>query len=176
MQSSELGYWVVVMVFAALLAAVMSTADSAMLSISSMITQDIYAPYIRPQADQAELTRIGRRVTWILMIPIVWLALGYEGTLIQLLSIKLEVLVQCVPAIMLGLHCQRLTARTVIAGLLIGIAVTLGLTWAGDLGLAESNYRRVWGVHSGVIGFAVNLGVCLTDLIRPRKNADGLSV
>ncbi|NIP99109.1 MAG: hypothetical protein GWM98_00755, partial [Nitrospinaceae bacterium] len=85
MQASDFGYWLVVMIFSAIFAAVMSTADSAMLSISSMVTKDLYGPYLNPEAGQAHLTRVGRWVTWGLMVPIVWGAVSYEGTLIQLL-------------------------------------------------------------------------------------------
>jgi SSS family transporter len=176
MQASEFGYWVVVFIFAALLAAVMSTADSALLSIGSMITRDIYGPYIRPQADQAELTRVGKLAAWLLMIPIVWIALSYQGTLIQLLSIKLELLVQCAPAIMLGVHCSRLNSRTVIFAITVGILVTLGLIWAGDLGLADHNYRKVAGFHSGMIGLAVNISICTLGIWRNRKIADDTPV
>ena len=41
-QDSRLGYCLVTVLFAAILAAVMSTADSALLSISSMVTKDLY--------------------------------------------------------------------------------------------------------------------------------------
>ena len=81
MQASVFGYWLVVLIFSALLAAVMSTADSALLSISSMVTHDLYGRTFRPDADQAHLTRVGKMVTWVVLIPIVWAALVYEGNL-----------------------------------------------------------------------------------------------
>ncbi|GJL78628.1 MAG: sodium:proline symporter [Nitrospinaceae bacterium] len=170
MQGSEFGYWLVVLLFAALLAAVMSTADSALLSISSMITQDIYGRFISPEANQARLTHVGRWVTWALMIPIVWIAITYEGNLIELLKLKFELLIQCVPVIYLGIHCRWLTARTVILGILVGLAVTLGLTWSGSLGLSETNHPMVWGFHSGVIGLLVNGLVCFSDYFRSSRN------
>ena len=162
MQSSEFGYWLVVIIFAALLAAVMSTADSALLSISSMVTKDIYAQYIRPEADQRHLARVGKWITWIVMAPIVWLALVYEGTLIQLLKIKFELLIQCVPAFYLGVHCRWLTARTVTLGVLAGLAVTLVLV--------GTQHPSVWGFHSGVLGLAVNFFVCFSDYFCHRRS------
>ena len=89
MQASTLGYWLVVIIFSAIFAAIMSTADSAMLSISSMVTQDLYGQYIRPGADQKHLTKIGKWTAWALMIPIAGFAIWYEGTLIQLLKLLL---------------------------------------------------------------------------------------
>ncbi len=165
MQSSAFGYGLVVILFAALLAAVMSTADSAILSLSSMITQDLYRPLFRPDADQASLTRVGKGVTWALMVPLTLIALTYEGTLIDLLQIKFELLIQCVPAFYLGVHSKRLSARTVMLGIGTGLATTLGLTWAGDLGLAAANHPTVAGLHAGLIGLAVNLGVCSLDFL-----------
>lgn len=158
MQASTLGYWLVVLIFSALLAAVMSTADSALLSISSMVTHDLYGQTLKPSADQAHLTRVGKTVTWVMLIPIVWAALVYEGNLIQLLKIKFELLIQCVPAIYLGIHSRTLGARAVIAGMVTGLLVTATLI-ALDMG-------RVSGIHAGVIGLAVNLTICLFDILK----------
>ena len=158
MQQSAFGYWLVVVIFASLLAAVMSTADSALLSISSMITHDLYGQTFRPDADQAHLTRVGKCITWILMIPLVWAALAYEGNLIQLLKIKFELLIQCVPAIYLGVHSRSLSARTVITGLAAGLTVTLILI--------VLDWSRVSGIHSGIIGLAVNLAICLAAIVK----------
>ena len=161
MQQSAFGYWLVVIIFASLLAAVMSTADSALLSISSMITHDLYGQTFRPEADQAHLTRVGKCITWILMIPLVWAALAYEGNLIQLLKIKFELLIQCVPAIYLGVHSRSLSARTVITGLAAGLTVTLILI--------ALDWSRMSGIHSGIIGLAVNLAICLAAIVKNRS-------
>ncbi|MFQ5482266.1 MAG: sodium:solute symporter family protein, partial [Nitrospinaceae bacterium] len=152
MQTSDLGYWLVVILFAAILAAVMSTADSALLSISSMVTRDLYGRFIRPQAAEADLCRVGRWVTFLLMAPIVWLALNYQGTIIQLIKIKFDIMIQCVPAFYLGVHVPQLRAAPVLAGLALGVTVALGLILAG--------YPTVWGFHSGVWGLVGNLALC----------------
>ncbi|MBT3921742.1 MAG: sodium:solute symporter family protein [Nitrospina sp.] len=158
MQASTLGYWLVVFIFSALLAAVMSTADSALLSISSMVTHDLYAKTFRPDANQAHLTRVGKTVTWVILMPIVWAALVYEGNLIQLLKLKFELLIQCVPAIYLGVHSRTLSARSVITGLVAGLLVTLILITL-DMG-------RVSGIHAGIIGLVVNLVICCIGITR----------
>lgn len=160
MQASALGYWLVVIIFSALLAAVMSTADSALLSISSMVTHDLYGQTFRPTADQAHLTRVGKTVTWVLLAPIVWAALAYEGNLIQLLQIKFELLIQCVPAIYLGVHSRTLSARAVIVGLVAGLAVTLALI--------TLDMNQVSGFHSGLIGLMVNLIICFSAIVKNR--------
>ncbi|QPJ64799.1 MAG: sodium:solute symporter family protein [Candidatus Nitrohelix vancouverensis] len=172
MQSSEWGYWLVVMIFASLLAAVMSTADSALLTVSSMVSKDIYGAYIRPNADQTQLTRMGKWISWGLMAPVVWMALSYEGNLIHLLKIKFELLIQCVPAFYLGLHWERLRARTVLCGIAAGLVVTLGLIWSGSLGLASANHPLWGGVHAGIWGLGVNLLICGSDFFRQKAPAE----
>ena len=92
------------------------------------------------------------------MFPLVWAALAYEGNLIQLLKIKFELLVQCVPAIYLGVHSKSLNARTVITGLLMGLAVTMILI--------ALDWSSVSGIHSGIIGLAVNLTICFLSIVK----------
>ncbi len=160
MTGSEMGYWLVVILFAALIAAVMSTTDSALLSISSMITQDLYGQYIRPGADQTHLTKVGRWITWALMIPVTLVALWYQGNLIELLQLKFELLIQCVPAIYLGIHWKRLRSQTLLAGIFLGLATTLTfLFYSGD-------FLETLGVHPGIAGLAINLIVCGWDRIK----------
>jgi SSS family transporter len=151
MQDSLLGYWLVVVVFAAILAALMSTADSALLSISSMIARDMYQPF-RPRASEAELTLIGKISSWAIIAALVLIAIVTEKTLVRLLELKFEVLVQVVPCFFLGLYWKPLSAATVLAGLLAGLGVALALTW--------TDHPQVWGFHAGVVGLFANVAVC----------------
>ena len=79
LSGSVLGYWLVVVVFAAALAALMSTADSALLSISSMVTKDLYQAHWRPASTQAELTRVGKVASWLIVAVLVALGLTWGG-------------------------------------------------------------------------------------------------
>ena len=164
MNQSIQGYWLVVLIFAAALAALMSTADSALLSMSSMITKDIYLVYFRPQSSEAELTSIGKWCSWIIVTLLVVIAIGTEKTLIRLLELKFEVLIQIAPCFFLGLYWKQLRGQTVLTGMLAGLLIGLGLTWLG--------YPRLWGFHAGVIGLLLNFGCCLLGVLRspaPKK-------
>jgi Na+/proline symporter len=142
----------VVVIFAAALAALMSTADSALLSISSMFTRDVYQAHFRPHSSQAELTRVGKWSSWVVVAVLVVIAIGTEKTLVRLLELKFEVLIQVVPCFFLGLYWERLSSRVVLAGMLTGLAVALGLTAMG--------MPRVAGFHAGVVGLGLNFAVC----------------
>ena len=163
LSASVLGYWLVVVVFAAALAALMSTADSALLSISSMVTRDLYQARWRPDSSQAELTRVGKVASWLIIAVLVVVAIVTEKTLIRLLELKFEVLIQIVPCFFLGLHWRHLPTWGVIAGMLAGLAVALGLTWAG--------LPRVIGFHAGTVGLGLNLVVCAAATARERARA-----
>ncbi|MEE3232685.1 MAG: sodium:solute symporter family protein [Candidatus Latescibacterota bacterium] len=153
MAGSELGYWLVVAVFAAALAALMSTADSALLSISSMFTRDIYLPYLRPDSSESHLTWVGKIFSWIMVAVLVYVAIVTDKTLVRLLELKFEVLIQVVPSFFFGLYWKRLQSRTAIVGLVAGLVVALVLWWQG--------YSTLWGFHAGVIGLFVNCSICV---------------
>ena len=160
MTQSAFGYWLIVIVFAAALAALMSTADSALLSISSMFTKDIYHAYLRPDCDEAELTYVGKLCSWAIVAILVVIAIGTDKTLIRLLELKFEVLIQVVPCFFLGLYWRRLNAATVTTGMIAGLAIALVLTLTG--------HTRVAGFHVGVVGLGVNTMVCCLGLARDR--------
>ena len=153
MAQSALGYWLVVVVFAAALAALMSTADSALLSISSMFTRDIYLPYIKPGSSEEHLTLVGKAFSWLAVALLVGVAVGTEKTLVRLLELKFEVLIQVVPCFFFGLYWKKLSGPVALLGMVAGLLVALFLTLSGN--------RLPWGFHAGVWGLIVNAGVCL---------------
>ena len=165
MEQSVAGYWLVVVIFAAALAALMSTADSALLSISSMFTRDIYQVHLRPQAAQSELTLVGKIVSWVVVAVLVVIAISTEKTLVRLLELKFEVLIQIVPCFFLGLYWRRLRTRVVTAGLLAGLAIALGLTAAG--------VSKLYGFHAGVVGLGANFLICAAGcLLAPAEREE----
>lgn len=159
-RDSAFGYWLVVLLFAALLAALMSTADSALLSISSMLTKDLYARFLRPYAPQSELTRLGKIFSWLLIAALVALAilLRDKASLVALLDRKFDLLVQLAPAFMLGIHWRGLRAGPVAIGLIIGTAISLVLAF-GDFDFVQAG--KIGGIHPGLIGLITNLVIAV---------------
>jgi SSS family solute:Na+ symporter/sodium/pantothenate symporter len=155
-ERSTIGYGLVVVIFSAVLAALMSTADSVMLSISSMFTKDIYSVHLRPDAPEAGLTRIGKRCSWTILCALVVLAIVLKDqmSLITLLDRKFDLLVQLVPAFMVGIHWPGLKAGPTLAGLVAGLAVALALAF-GPFDFVVGG--KVWGFHPGLYGLAVNM-------------------
>jgi len=141
---------------AGVFAAIMSTVDSSLLSISSSITKDIYAP-LRPHSSQASLTLFGKFISWLLMAAMTVLALITQDTIWRLIEIKLELLIQIAPAVFLGIHTKRVSAGPVFAGLVTGTALTLFYVIALKLGTDIPD--RPFGIHAGLWGLMINLAI-----------------
>ncbi|MCL1125888.1 sodium:solute symporter family protein [Shewanella surugensis] len=140
--------YIVTLFVAAAIAAIMSTVDSAMLAIASLFTQDIYQAY-RPQASQKKLIYLGKVFTWILIAIMAALAIYVPVTLWWLIQLKLEILCQIAPAIMLGVHFKQLKASSILWGLITGISFTLIFMFSPSLG-------QPFGIPAGVVGLMLN--------------------
>lgn len=140
--------FVITLFIAAAIAAIMSTVDSAMLAIASLFTQDIYHQS-NPDASQKKLTLVGKLFSWILMAIMVYLAISLPSTIWWLIQIKLELLCQIAPAVMLGVHFKNISSRSILLGLLTGLGFTL-------LFLLTDLPNKPFGFHAGVIGLGLN--------------------
>jgi Na+/proline symporter len=142
-------YAMAILVVVGTVAAIMSTADSVLLSISSILAKDFVGKRLLVGASEARLTRAGKVLSWAVMLVLVPVALAPRITLWGLIELKMEILAQVSPLFLLGLTWKRLTTRAAFAGMIAGTLVAGGLFLGG--------YRMVAGLHAGVIGWCVNL-------------------
>lgn len=152
-QKSPAISWLLVIFLSAAIAAIMSTVDSALLAISSIVTQDIYYK-IKPLATQKHLLLVGKSISWCIMCIAVVMAIKLPQTIWQLFQIKLELLCQIAPAIYLGVHAKSLQSRSIMAGLIAGTSISLCImigNWAGFPIAAKP-----FGIHAGLLGLIVN--------------------
>ena len=154
-QQSTFGYCLVVVLFSAVLAAIMSTADSVLLSISSMITNDIYGRHFNTSASQKQLTRFGKVCSWTLIVIVTFATIQLRNTtLVNLLDRKFDLLVQLSPAFLIGIHWQKLNAKATLLGLTIGVIISLGLAFSGN--------QKPFGIHAGLYGLLANVIVAVS--------------
>jgi len=154
MEKSVLHRWLIVVLLAAVLAALMSTADSVLLSVSSMLTKDIYHRQINPNASDARLTMIGKSTSWIVVtimaaITIYLESLENKPTLVKLMDMKFDMLMQLAPGFILGAYWRGMKSNAPFWGLVCGLVTIFALYRVGTL--------VNWGVHAGIFGLAVNL-------------------
>jgi Na+/proline symporter len=139
-----------VLVFMGALAAIMSTADSVLLSLGSVAAEDLAGL----RRDDPATTRLGKRIAAGVMVAAALLALvARKVTLWGLIELKMELLIQCTPAFLLAIHWRGLRAGPTAAGLAAGSAVAVAGVVLGA--------PRLGGVHVGVVGLGVNLGIAV---------------
>jgi SSS family solute:Na+ symporter len=155
---STLGHAAAVIVLAAGLAAIMSTADSALLSLSSIITCDFVGQWRRRHHSEEALARFGKWISWALISTLVLLAARPPTTLWRLIEIKMELLIQTAPIIIIGLRSPHLDAATALRALATGTALAAAAVLAG--------IDHVGGLHAGVCAAAVNTVICLAGIRR----------
>jgi len=148
---------VIILFITAAVAAIMSTIDSALLAISSLFTQDLYR-LVKPKSSEHHLTFMGKLFSWVIIAIMAYLAIVLPQTIWRLMEIKLEILCQVAPAILLGLNIKSLSKRAVLSGLLVGTAVTIGIMFASWEGIIDTD--KPWGFHAGLWGLTANL-VCI---------------
>lgn len=167
-QSSFLGYWLVIVLYSAILAAMMSTADSALLSISSMLSKDIYGRFVDTNASEARLTLLGKVFSWCLILFLVWLAiyLSDKASLLKLLDRKFDMLIQLVPAFMLSIHWKGMRALPTFIGLVVGVIVSLCLAFGG-LDFVQDG--KIYGFHPGLVGLLFNLAIAVVGSYKLNK-------
>ncbi len=145
------------LVFLGALAAIMSTADSVLLSLGSLVVRDLMGRSRRAEGT----TQLGKRIAAATMIGMAALAMvSRDITLWGLIELKMELLIQCVPAFLIALHWRRLRAAPVLWGLLVGSTLVV----AGVL----LEVKRLGGVHLGVIGLGINTSIALIGSWAPR--------
>ena len=144
---------ILILFISAAIAAIMSTVDSALLAISSITTQDIYRR-IRPQTNEKSLTYFGKVFSWVLILIAAVFAIYLPQTIWRLMEIKLELLCQIAPAILIGIHLKQLDKSIILSGLTVGTFIALLIILSNMFGLQVPS--KPWGIHAGVWGLTVN--------------------
>ncbi|WP_028658728.1 sodium:solute symporter family protein [Nocardioides insulae] len=159
-------FWVIMVIFfGGVVAAIVSTADSALLSFSSVVSRDIYARYIGRESSERAQVMVGKVAGVIAIAILLVLAWNPPGSLYDIFVLKMELISQIAPAFILGLYWKRLSAWPVFLGMLTGALVASALTIVGSDG---------WhGVPGGLIGLGANVVICVVgSLLLPHRDPE----
>lgn len=161
--------WIAGVFLAAILAAIMSTADSQLLVTASAISQDLYRPFFRPEASQKELVWVGRLTVVVVALIALVIALDPNNKVLDLVAYAWAGFGATFgPAIIFSLYWKKMTRKGAIAGMVTG-----GLTaliWQQLSGGIFDLYEIVPGVL--LASLAIVLVSYLSEAVSPEVLAD----
>lgn len=133
----------------AILAAIMSTADSQLLVTSSALTEDLYAVLLRKHAGQKELVWISRGSVVVVALIASFIAFDPDSSVLGLVSYAWGGFGATFgPIVLLSLYWKRMTRNGALAGLIVG-GVTV-IVWKNLSG-------GIFELYEIVPGFALSL-------------------
>ncbi|MGB0663724.1 MAG: sodium/proline symporter PutP [Pontibacterium sp.] len=139
---------------AAILAAVMSTADSQLLVSSSALAEDFYKALFNKDATPAQLVKVGRIAVVVIAVIATGLALDKDSQVLELVSYAWAGFGAAFgPALILSLYWKQMTKAGALAGIVVG-----GLTvvvWKQLSGGWFDLYEIIPGVILGFIAIVV---------------------
>ncbi len=113
---------------AAILAAIMSTADSQLLVASSVVSEDFYKGWLKPGAGQTELVWVGRVAVIVIALVAFGLAMDPDSRVLELVAYAWAGLGAAFgPVIVLSLYWSGMSRAGAAAGMIVG-GVTV-LVW-----------------------------------------------
>jgi sodium/proline symporter len=117
--------WIGGILLTAVLAAVMSTADSQLLVTSSALTEDIYRAFLHRDAPDRLLLWVGRGTTVAVAVVATYMALR-GGTVLDLVAYAWAGFGAAFgPVIILSLYWRRMTGAGALAGMITGAATVV---------------------------------------------------
>ncbi len=126
----------------------MVPASILLLSASTLMAKNLYAPLRGGRPDGAHLMRVSRGMMLGVAVTALILALWSPHELVNLLIFGYDGISQFFPGIALGLLAAGLTAGPVAIGLVAGEVVVVGLIW--------TNHDPILGMNAGFAGLVVN--------------------
>ncbi|MCL1042232.1 MULTISPECIES: sodium/proline symporter PutP [Shewanella] len=146
--------WIGGLLIAAILSAIMSTIDSQLLVCSSVITEDFYKKWLRPQASSKELMMIGRIGVLAIAIISGIIALNPESSVLSLVSYAWAGFGAAFgPVVILSLFWRDYSRNGAVATIIVG-AITVVLwkqTSGGIFDLYEILPGFVFAMLSGIL-------------------------
>ena len=150
--------WIGGWLLAAILAAIMSTVSAQLLVSASALTQDFYKAFLKRDADDKMLLRLGRGAVFAIALLAVWLASDPKNTVLGLVAYAWAGFgAGFGPVVILSLVWPRMTRNGALAGMVTG-AVTV-VVWA-------QLKPMLWNIYEILPGFvAAMLAIAAVSLL-----------
>lgn len=173
---ANLPNWVIALVAAGGLAAALSTAAGLLLAISSSISHDLMKGIFTPNLSEKNELLTGRIVMTLAILVSGYLGLNPPGFAAGTVALAFGLAASSIfPALMMGIFSKRMSGTAAIAGMCLGIGVTMlyvfqhkgimfvpGTSFLGDMG--PNWFFGISPNAFGVVGALVNFGVAFIVL------------
>jgi cation/acetate symporter len=150
------------LVAAGALAAALSTADGLLLTITSAMSHDVYYRIIRPDASTQFRLVISKSMLLVVAILAATVAAQKPGTILSMVSWAFSIAGSAFfPALVLGIFWQRATRAGALAGMLVGLLLTIyyilrvefdSIPWLGISGFHMAPWFYIQSTSAGVFG------------------------
>eukprot|EP01130_Rhizamoeba_saxonica_P003204 TRINITY_DN1370_c0_g1_i3.p1 TRINITY_DN1370_c0_g1~~TRINITY_DN1370_c0_g1_i3.p1 ORF type:complete len:504 (-),score=41.17 TRINITY_DN1370_c0_g1_i3:289-1800(-) len=152
MSKGDIYYWIVCFIISSAVAAIMSTGDSGLMAVSSMVSLDLVKSHLLKNRSDRFYLVIGKISSFVVLLICVILANVVKLNLKNLLGLQLSLTMQVAPAYILGLRVPSINSFPIIGGMIWGMIVTFGLIIVDVKPL---------GIEAGVFGLLLNVCVII---------------
>jgi cation/acetate symporter len=173
------------LVAAGALAAALSTADGLLLTITSALSHDVYYRIFRPQASTQFRLVISKSLLLLVAVLAATVAAQKPGTILSMVAWAFSIAGSAFfPALVLGIFWARATRAGAIAGMIVGLTLTLyyilrlefgGFSWLGFDGARLDPWFQLKSTSAGVFGivagFVTHIVVSLMTKSSPQSEA-----
>jgi SSS family solute:Na+ symporter len=125
------------LMMACLLAALMSTADTHMMTVSGLLTQNLYKPLFPNRPDE-HYVKVGRILGAVYLIGAVFIAFN-ASNIFRMLKFMVFITIACGPAMLMGFLWRRTNAKGVWVSMGVSLMITLFIPMAMSIPKAREN-------------------------------------
>jgi cation/acetate symporter len=172
--------WVIGLVAAGGLAAALSTAAGLLLAISSAVSHDLLKGQLTPNMSEKNELLSARIAMAVAIVVATWLGLNPPGFAAQTVALAFGIAAASIfPALMMGIFSKRVNNTGAVAGMLVGLVVTLvyiflhkGWFFIPGTNSFEDSDPLLLSIQStsfGAIGAMLNFATALTVSLVTRE-------
>jgi SSS family solute:Na+ symporter len=138
------------LILAGFVSAMMSTADSALLASSTLLTNDIYKRFLDPDADEQRYTQVSRVLIAVLGAVMIYAAVAI-GNVVDALTLAYDLLTGCIFVPVMGaFFWKRATWQGALGSIVVSGVIIIITLWIEGF---ASNLPILYGLGTSLIVF-----------------------
>ena len=168
-----LPYVVAGLVAAGGLAAALSTADGLLLTIANALSHDVYYQMIDREASTTRRLAVSKGLLLLVALIAAYVASLKPDTILSMVAWAFSIAAACFfPALVLGIFWKRATKQGAIAGMLVGLGLTL-FYLIGVKFFGMTKWLGITDVSAGIFGIPAGFATTvLVSLFTPAPDRD----